>query len=306
MQGANWNVENSANMAAGGDLPSSDSRRQSAPGWTDLLSDASIELISEQASKFAPVANSFGPGTLVFLPHIAGKPLEAQISAASLLISRGFRPVAHLSARNFRSHDEVDQHIRDLSASGVKHCLAVGGVPSVTPNALVANALELIDRKSFRNSGFETVFLAGHPEGIADVASHDLRAALASKIEMLRAQGRSVEIATQFAFDGVAMARWAAELKAKGISVPIRFGVAGVTSLPKLIKFAMLCGVGASLNVLKQRTSSIFKVMTDQDPQDVLEALSKTMATVDAPLVKVHFFPFGGWEKTAHWLASKR
>ena len=171
---------------------------------------------------------------------------------------------------------------------------------------MVANALELIDRKSFRDSDFETVFLAGHPEGIAGVAPDALHAALAAKIEMLRAQGRSVEIATQFAFDGAAMARWAADLKGNGISVPIRFGVAGVTSLPKLIKFAVLCGVGTSLNVLRQRASSIFKVMTDQDPEDVLEALGRTLATVDAPVVRIHFFPFGGWEKTAHWLASKR
>ena len=293
-------------MAAGGDLPSSSQDTRSAPDWRDLLSDASIELIPEQAHQFAPAANSFESNTLVFLPHIAGKPLQAQTDAAAFLIGRGFRPVAHLSFRNFRSHEELDQHIRDLSATGVRHCLAIGGVPSATPNAVVANALELIDRKSFRDSDFETVFLAGHPEGIAGVAPDALHAALAAKIEMLRAQGRSVEIATQFAFDGAAMARWAADLKGNGISVPIRFGVAGVTSLPKLIKFAVLCGVGASLNVLRQRASSIFKVMTDQDPEDVLEALGRTLATVDAPVVRVHFFPFGGWEKTAHWLASKR
>lgn len=280
--------------------------RKTAAGWRHILGDASIELIPQQALEFAPVSNSFAPDALTFLPHIAGKPLADQVAAAQHLIARGLRPVAHLSARNFASYSELDRHLDDLSLAGVTHCLAIGGVPAVTPNAAIPTALQMIDRASFRDAGFKTVFIAGHPEGITDVPGEVLFSALDEKISILRAQGRSVEIATQFGFDGAGMARWAADLKARGVDVPVRFGVAGVTSLPKLIKFAIMCGVGASLNVLRQRSLSVLKVMKDQDPQEVLEALNSTLQQVDAPPVRIHFFPFGGWEKTAVWLASKR
>lgn len=289
------------------DLPlrEGDTKERIRSDWTRLLVDGSIELIPEHAFQFAPPQHSFGAGTLVFLPHIAGKSLSAQVEAAAHLKSRGFTPVAHLSARNFKSLEEFDLHVAALSDAGVMHCLAIGGVPSVTPNAVMEDAAEMIERPSFKGANFATVFVAGHPEGITGVTDAVLHASLLRKIEVLQAQGRSVEIATQFAFDGAAMARWARELHARGIDVPIRFGVAGVTSLPKLIKFAMLCGVGASINVIKQRASSVFKVLRDQDPQDVVEALAKGLQGVEKPHVRIHFFPFGGWEKTSSWLASK-
>lgn len=274
--------------------------------WTRLLVGGSIELIPEHAFQFTPSPNSFGAGSLVFLPHIAGKPLSAQIEAGIHLSLNGFTPVAHLSARNFKTLDEFDSHVAKLSDAGITHCLAIGGVPSVTPNAVMDDAIAMIERRSFKMAAFTTVFIAGHPEGISGIASGVLHSSLIRKIDVLRAQGRSVEIATQFAFDGAAMARWAQEQRSRGVDIPIRFGVAGVTSLPKLIKFAMLCGVGASLNVIRQRASSVLKVMRDQDPQDVLEALASGLKDIEEARVSVHFFPFGGWEKTSSWLASKR
>lgn len=271
--------------------------------WRALLSHASIEVLPEQATTFALAANAFAPGAYVFLPHIAGHSLDVRVVAAKHLIARGLHPVVHLSARNFPSIAEFEGHIRDLDRAGVKCCLAIGGVPSITPNPVLATATDMIESSAFRAASFETVFVAGHPEGIAGVADQELWAALGEKLSLLRSQNRRTEIVTQFAFDGDAMARWANLLRCQEINVPLRFGVAGVTSLPKLIKFAVLCGVGPSLSILKRQAGSIFKVMRDQDPREIIEALSNGLAQNGHANTHIHFFPFGGWEKTATWMS---
>ena len=274
--------------------------------WKSLLSGVSIELLPEQALAFAPAQDAFPQGSFVFLPHIAGKPLGPRVDAAKHLIAKGFKPVVHLSARNFTSILEFEGHVRDLDQAGVKCCLAIGGVPSFTPNAVLQSTAEMIRHPAFKSAAFETVFIAGHPEGIAGVEEAQLRNALQDKISELREQRRSIEIVTQFAFDGAAMARWANDLRRIGVIEPIRFGLAGVTSLPKLVKFAVLCGVGASLSVLKRQAGSVLKVMRDQDPKDVIEALYRDLDPTVASSIHLHFFPFGGWEKTTTWISSRQ
>jgi methylenetetrahydrofolate reductase (NADPH) len=272
--------------------------------WTQLLAGASIELLPEQAFSFEPNSGAFASGAYVFLPHVAGKSLERQREAASHLLFRGHSPVTHLSARNFTSMAEFESHVAALNAAGIKNCLAIGGVPSITPNPVMHTAAEMITSDCFKSAGFENVFIAGHPEGLKGCSEAELNAALLEKIEILQGQGRSVQIVTQFAFDGAVMAEWAAKLRSLGVDVPIRFGLAGVTSLPKLIKFAVLCGVGASLSVLRRQAGSVFKVMRDYNPGDVIQALDQGLRAHETTGVRMHFFPFGGWEKTAEWIEA--
>ena len=54
-------------------------------------------------------------------------------------------------------------------------------------------------------------------------------------------------IATQFCFEAAPVIAWANRLAAEGITLPIHIGVAGPAKLQTLIKFAISCGVGASL-----------------------------------------------------------
>lgn len=276
--------------------------------WRELLNSSSIELLPEQAGTFTPATDVFAPGSYVFLPHIAGHSLETRIAAARSLISRGLCPVVHLSARNFGSITEFETHIGDLDKAGVKCCLAIGGVPSITPNAVLGTAIEMIQSPAFQAASFETVFVAGHPEGIPGVSEGELGAVLSEKLGILRAQNRLAEIVTQFAFDGATMARWAVDLRRNGINVPLRFGIAGVTSLPKLIKFAVMCGVGPSLGVLKRQAGSVFKLIRDQEPREVIEALNNGLSHGHGGQARVHlhFFPFGGWEKTASWISANK
>lgn len=111
---------------------------------------------------------------------------------------------------------------------------------------------------------------------------------------------------TQFAFDRAGIAAWARALRRQGIDAPIRFGLSGVTSLPKLIKFARLCGVGSSLTVLTRNAGSILKAVREHDPGEIVVEIEAAMRDDSLLLVELHFFSFGGWDRTLAWLDSQR
>jgi methylenetetrahydrofolate reductase (NADPH) len=270
-----------------------------------ILENISIELLPEHVATFQPTPANLKPGSFVFLTHIGGKSLSVQVAAARRLKSMGYEPVCHLGARNFASREEYANHLSELSDAGVTTVLMIGGNSSdaVSP---MQSAMELLSHPIVPRTIIKRVYFAGHPEGHPAISSDVLMPVLAEKIKVARELGLAPEIVTQFAFDGAAMAAWAAGLRMNGIDAPIRFGVAGVTSLPKLIKFAMLCGVGASLKGLTRQGGSILKAMRDQDPGDVIAQLRAGVGSHALNDISLHFFPFGGWEKTLNWIAASR
>jgi methylenetetrahydrofolate reductase (NADPH) len=83
----------------------------------------------------------------------------------------------------------------------------------------------------------------------------------------------------------------------------MRVGLAGPASLPRLLRFAAMCGVGNSVRALRARPQAITRLMVEAGPEVALRELARR---ADAPLAGVHFFCFGGLVRTARWLRAVR
>jgi methylenetetrahydrofolate reductase (NADH) len=113
-------------------------------------------------------------------------------------------------------------------------------------------------------------------------------------------------IVTQFAFDATPVIAWAERLKARGMTLPIHVGVAGPAKLQTLIKYAVACGVGPSLNVLQKRAKDLTKLLKPFEPTDVLTALATHKAAhPDSLIAQAHVFPLGGIRASADWITEK-
>lgn len=268
-----------------------------------LDADISIELSPEIVDEFDPDPEILPKGSKVFLTHIAGKDIRTQIHAAKRLLSIGYVPVVHMGARNFETEDEYVRLVQTHSTNGVTHGLFLGGNPRKHSGPL-HEALDLLKHGVLHDANFLHVFIGGYPEGHPDISLNALRSARQRKLEVCHANGMSPEIISQFAFDGEAMAAWANEIAAEEPGLPIRLGLAGVTSLPKLIRFAIKCGVGPSIAVLKKNAGGFMKIMSDRDPGDIIEGIEASYS--GASKLNLHFFPFGGWQKTLTWIADPR
>ncbi|MBB6356470.1 methylenetetrahydrofolate reductase [Aminobacter aganoensis] len=266
--------------------------------------DVSVELSPQQALKFTPDVKVLPLGTRIFLTHLSSAALPVQVEAAARLQAMGYSPVPHLAARNFVSVAEFVEHLAAHGRNGISQALFLGGNPLISTGPLTEAAM-LLSHPAMAQSSIRTAFIGGYPEGHSAIAPDVLGDALKRKLARCAELGIKPHIVSQFAFDGEVMAAWARRLQSEHPGLAVRIGLAGVTSLPQLIKFAAMCGVGPSLAALKRSGTGLFNVLSDRDPADLIETIEAAYPKPAGPL-DIHFFPFGGWQKTSDWLAGYR
>ncbi|MDQ0314792.1 methylenetetrahydrofolate reductase [Amorphus orientalis] len=261
----------------------------------------SLELAPSEVAAFEPDPAVFPPGSRVFLSHIEGKSLADQAEAAGRLTRKGFRPVPHLGARNFDTGGDFAAHVDRLAAADVREALFVGGNPA-TARGPFAQAADLLSHAAMANWPVEKAYLAVHPERHPAVDAATLTAAFERKLILCRERGITPAAASQFEFDGSHLAGWARTFAQAHPGMELRLGLAGVTSLPKLVRYAVTCGIGPSLSVLRKSPGSLFNVAAERDPGDMLAALDAAALPAE---INVHFFVFGGWKKTLDWVGRR-
>jgi methylenetetrahydrofolate reductase (NADPH) len=106
-------------------------------------------------------------------------------------------------------------------------------------------------------------------------------------------------VATQFGFEAEPIRRWIVSLRASGVVCPIRIGVAGPASVATLAKFAVRCGIGASLRALAQGHAAIARILTEANPGTLIDTLAERLG--DEPDIGLHIFCFGGVRRSAEW-----
>jgi methylenetetrahydrofolate reductase (NADPH) len=195
--------------------------------------------------------------------------------------------------------------LRDLRAGGVEQVLLVAGDRN-PPAGEFTSTLEILDSGAVAESGITHVGVAGHPEGHPAVGSEALWSALAKKQEYAARTGIRMHIATQFSFNPEAVLKWDQHLAEHGVTLPVHVGIAGPTPLPKLIKYAMMCGIGASLGKLGTGLGLVGRVAgLATSPDEMLIALVNGRAAQTAThLAHPHFYAFGGVMATARWLRA--
>jgi methylenetetrahydrofolate reductase (NADPH) len=94
--------------------------------------------------------------------------------------------------------------------------------------------------------------------------------------------------------------------RAEGVTVPLRVGVAGPASRTSLLKYAMICGVGASIRALTERPVARGMLAGDT-PGDVLAEIAVAQAAEPAlGFQGIHFFTFASLAATAKFVDGQR
>ena len=85
----------------------------------------------------------------------------------------------------------------------------------------------------------------------------------------------------------------------------MRVGVAGPASVATLAKFAVRCGIGASLQALARGHTAFAHILTETGPDGLIEAL---VAGEDAGALidGFHIFTFGGVRRVADWIRRSK
>lgn len=268
-----------------------------------LARDFSIETTPKQATKIASFADLLPPSSKVFIAFIPGESIEAVTSLTGRLIRDGMTPVPHIAARSLQSRSMLERYVDGITGLGCRHALLLAGGVNV-PQGPLTSSLDLLQSGHFDDGRFDGLFVAGHPDGNPDISEPALLEALRFKNEWSERSGVPLTITTQFSFNVEGVLRWAEWIGADGNRLPIRLGVAGPASLTSLLKYAKMCGVDASMTMLTKAGGRLFKLMGQSAPDGLIDRLAVERRGWARLIGALHYYPFGGLEKTARWASS--
>ncbi len=266
-----------------------------------LLLGASLELSSRDPAEIDACADLLEPGTAVYISMPPGQTYHGIVALATRLKRAGLRPVPHVAARRIASRDALDEYLaRAAGEAGVDSALVIAGDSDRTGGQF-ESSLRLLETGLFQRHGIAHVGVAGYPEGHPKIAETALATALAAKKVLARRASLDLQVVTQFCFESAPVLAWAAKMKGHGL--PVRVGLSGPASLPRLLRFAMLCGIGNSVRTLKAQPRAITRLVVEAGPEAVVRDIARPGG---APIAGVHFFCFGGLVRTARWLRAVR
>ncbi len=269
----------------------------------DFARDTSTEISPHDEGLVPELAMVLPPGTTVYVAHTPKAAVDDVVRVASKVRAAGLRASPHIVARRIDGERTLRDALRRLSEAGVDQVLLVAGDRN-PPAGEFTSTLEILDTGALADHGFRTVGVAGHPEGHPAVAPDTLWSALQTKQSFAERTGTRMHIVTQFSFNPGAVCAWDRQLTEHGIKLPVHIGIAGPTPLPKLIKFAVQCGIGASLGALSKGMGLVGRVagLATSPDEMLIELVRSCPRQPSSHLVHPHFYAFGGVAATARWL----
>jgi methylenetetrahydrofolate reductase (NADPH) len=274
-----------------------------------MLSGYSIEVNPSDSKALDAAPARLHSGTEVFLPWIPGANPMNMIGAATRLRRAGLLPVPHIGARHLESSTQLEQLAARLAGeAGVARILLIGG-DRAKPAGPYDSSLAVMKTGVFQKNGITRVGIAGFPEGNPNIPESALEEALRAKVEFASSAGLQLSIVTQFCFTAQPILAWLQHIRAEGIGIPVRIGLAGPASLVTLARYAVRCGIGNSLHVLTEHPS-FAKLLVEKGPEPIIRDIASCVdlgkdGDVPSGIAGLHFFVFGGFGKTVDWVNAE-
>jgi methylenetetrahydrofolate reductase (NADPH) len=268
----------------------------------NLLRNYSAEVTCRDEKSIRAAESLMPRGSEVFIVSLPSDKEGRSVAVAAELHQAGLVPVPHIVARNIRSRLDLEVLLRRLtSEAGVDRALILGGDRS-QPIGEFDSSQQLLETGLLESFGIRKVKLSWYPEGHPRISDSELAKARAAKLRIAAARGLEVELVGQFCFESAPIIASARYLRAEGIQVPLRVGVAGPASRASLLKYAMICGVGASVRALKER-SGARSLISSETPERLLREVAQAQAAEPSlGIHRVHFFTFASVASTAQFV----
>ena len=273
----------------------------------NFLNNFSIEVTPRAVSKIENLSELIPSGTLVYIAHIEGTPIEEMVKTAKKINQQGYATMPHFPARIIKDKKTLKDWISKYqNEANVKSALLLGGGIN-KPYGEYDSSIQLIESELFDLAGFKKLYIAGHPEGNKDIdpdgSTKNIDQALLWKNEYKNRTDADMAITTQFCFDSKTVINWANDIKNKGVDIPIHIGIAGPAKLQTLLRYSIECGVGASIKILQKRALDLTKLLLPYKPTKILDELAiYKFNNPDFNIEKVHFFPLGGVKQVSKFV----
>ena len=262
-----------------------------APDSALSLEKWSLEVLPRDATDLSPVPNAIGE---IYVSMIPGETVESVIKALKRIRAQGKTPVPHIAARHLESDKALRSVLIACATLDVHRVLLIGGGATQVTGPY-AEVMDLLKTGLLADYGITHIDIAGHPEGNPD--DPDPEQSLIAKLNWADTHGMHSRILTQWSFDAPAVNSWIERLRALGFKQPVHVGIPGPATLKALLRYATVCGVKTSSQVLKRQGLSLGRLLLINKPDRLISDLRG--------YDQLHLFPFGGLARTTEWLKQR-
>ena len=271
------------------------SRGATSPAVAELLRSARYEVIPT-ASIEDKVLASVPRDVPVTVTASPTKGLSATLDLAESLARHGYTVVPHLSARLVRDKVELADIVTRLRAIGVQDVFVPAGDADPHVGAYDA-ALPLLTDLSELGRPFPHVGITGYPETHPSIDDDVTVQAMWDKRE------HATYVVSNMCFDPKVLTTWVSRLRRRGVTLPVRIGMAGPVETTKLLSMAGKIGVGESARFLTGHASWFMRLAAPggYSPERFLSAVAPSLAAPVAAVTGLHVFTFNQVAETERW-----
>jgi methylenetetrahydrofolate reductase (NADPH) len=267
----------------------------------DILDGFSVEMTGKDVPSLNEARALLRPGTRVNVTYLGNEDFEMRRTAIRAVAGWGLTPVPHISSRRLPSQQALEEFLGALREDGTAGSVFVVGGDPAQPEGPYSSSLDVIQTGLMEKYGVGSVSISGYPEGHPDISDDLLWSAIEKKSREVTERGIAGDVITQFSFDADAVVAWIEQVRARGITLPIRVGVPGPAGVKRLLTFAGRFGVASSAGIARKYGLSLTNLLSTAGPDRFIRQLSDRLDDHHGE-VRLHFYTFGGLQKTAAWI----
>jgi methylenetetrahydrofolate reductase (NADPH) len=260
----------------------------------DLIKDANIEVIPLKGAD--KEVRRLPSGTTVTITCSPKFGLDRTFEHVRQAREAGYNVVPHIAARQVSDASEVRSIVGRLADMGVDDVYVIGGDASA-PAGDYHSAADLLEEIAHVGHGFRRVGVACYPEGHPHIGDEELRNALVKK------QQYADYMVSQLCFDAEVLVSWLHGVRSRGITLPLRVGLAAPLNTRKLFELSLKIGVGSSVRFLNKQNNLLGNLVFSNGyvPQSLMADICRMDSFASLGIEGIHLFSFNQIEQTMRW-----
>jgi methylenetetrahydrofolate reductase (NADPH) len=235
-------------------------------------------------------------GTTVTVTTSAKLGLDRTLEFAGKAARAGHDVVPHLAARQLAGEEELRRFVGRLGELGISQLYLIGG-DAAPPAGPYDSSLQVLEALQGMDHGLSRIGVACYPEGHPKIGDAVLAEALTAK------QPYAAYMVSQLCFNPQVLVSWLRRVRAAGITLPLRLGLAAPMQVTRLLTLGPQIGVGTSVRYLSKQHGFIGNVLKGgaYRPESLLTEMDGALTEPELGIEGLHLFSFNQVEETVQW-----
>ncbi len=223
------------------------------------------------------------------------KGLDPTLDLAERLTGHGYTVVPHIAARLVRSEDHLAEIVDRLKRAGITEIFMPAGDADPPAGSWDA-ALPGLQALGRMGDPIPEVGITGYPERHPAIDDDVTVQAMWDK------RSHATCVISNMCFDAHRICDWVKRVRRRGITLPIKVGVAGPVETTKLLTMATKIGVGESTRFLSKHKGWAARLTTPgYSPERLISAVAGEVGAQQYGVVGLHVFTFNQVAETEAW-----